>query len=88
MRSYTVASPVSAAQIIAITRASSSPSSPYTLICAAPEVGAAAATFEEVTAAWMDANAAAVGGYLVDKGSGDKIYLPAVAFGALCTLAP
>lgn len=87
MRSYSSTTPVSAAKIIAIQRASDSGTTTYTLICAAPEVSASAATFETVTTAWMDANSAVVGGYLVDDGT-DKVFMPATAFETLCTLVP
>lgn len=87
MRSYSATSPVSAAQIIAIQRASDSGSTTYVLVCAAPEVNASAATFETVTSAWMDANDAKVGGYLVTAGA-VKTYIPATAFAALYTLVP
>jgi hypothetical protein len=87
MRSYSSTTPVSAAKIIAVQRASDSGDATFTLVCAAPEVSASAATFETVTQIWMTANNAVIGGYLVDNGT-TKVFMPATAFETLCTLVP
>lgn len=87
MRSYSSSTPVSAAKIIAIRRASDAGSTSYALVCEAPEVSASAATFETVTSAWIDANDPEIGGYLVIDGA-DKVFIPAGAFNALYTLVP
>jgi hypothetical protein len=87
MRSYSSTTPVNAAKIIAVQRASDSGSTTYTLVCEAPEVSVSAATFETVTTGWMAVNSAVVGGYLVDNGT-VKIFMPATAFEALYTLVP
>lgn len=85
MRSYSSASTVDAAKIIAVQRTGTSSGASSLLVYATPEVGASTSAYEEVTATWMETNKAEVGGYLIDD-AGTMKYVSAVAFEAIYTL--